>query len=232
MNVAGEKANGAMATGDQPMNSTVRDVMTTRVIAVDQGADYKKIAHVLGTYRVSACPVVSGSGAVVGVVSEADLLSKPAAPDFPAGLTRLRWKLEEESKAAAMTAERLMTSPAVTISPDAPVVVAARVMQDRCLKRLPVVDKDNHLIGIISRADVLSVYERPDSEIRNEVNQAVAGEPGLDSDDIEASVAAGVVTLSGSVAGERAALELTARIRHIEGVVAVRDRILRREERT
>jgi CBS domain-containing protein len=214
------------------MNSTVRDVMTTRVVAVAQDADFRQIAHVLSAYRVSACPVVSNGGTVVGVVSEADLLSKPADPDFPAGLTRLRWKLEEESKAAAVTADRLMTSPAVTISPDAPVVVAARVMQDRCLKRLPVVDNDNHLIGIISRADVLSVYDRPDSEICAEVNQAVAGQSRLDSDDVEVSVAAGVVTLAGSVAEERVALELTARLRHIEGVVAVRDRLARREEGT
>lgn len=213
------------------MNSTVRDVMTTRVVAVAQDADFKHIAHVLCTYRVSACPVVSGGGTVVGVVSEGDLLSKPADPDFPVGLTRLRWKLEEESKAAAVTADRLMTSPAVTISPDAPVVVAARVMQDRCLKRLPVVDNDNHLIGIISRTDVLSVYERPDSEICGEVNQAIAAEARPGSDDIEVSVAAGVVTLAGSVAEERAALELAARIRHIEGVVAVRDRLRRPEER-
>ena len=214
------------------MNSTVRDVMTTRVIAVAEDADFRQIAHVLSTYGVSACPVVSDGGTVVGVVSEADLLSKPADPDFPVGLTRLRWKLEEESKAAAVTADRLMTSPAVTISPDAPVVVAARVMQDRCLKRLPVVDNDNHLIGIISRPDVLSVYDRPDSEICAEVNQAIAGEPRLGSGDVEVSVAAGVVTLAGSVAEEGVALELTARLRHIEGVVAVRDRLVRREERT
>jgi CBS domain-containing protein len=223
----------AMSAGeDRPVSSTVRDVMTTRVIAVAEDADFKQIAHVLRTYRVSACPVVSGGGTVVGVVSEGDLLSKPADPEFPVGLTRLRWKLEEESKAAAFTAERLMTAPAVTISPDAPVVVAARVMQDRCLKRLPVVDTDNHLIGIVSRTDVLSVYERPDSEISSEVSQAIAADSRLDSDDVEVSVAAGVVTLTGPVADERAALELTARIRHIEGVVAVRDRLHRREDRT
>jgi osmotically-inducible protein OsmY len=92
-----------------------------------------------------------------------------------------------------------------------------------------VVDNDNHLIGIISRTDVLSVYDRPDSEICGEVNHVIAGESRMGSDDIEVSVAAGVVTLAGSVADERAALELTARIRHIEGVVAVRDRLARRK---
>ncbi|HTZ91738.1 MAG TPA: CBS domain-containing protein [Streptosporangiaceae bacterium] len=213
------------------MSTTVRDVMTTRVIAVSQDADFKHIAHVLREFRVSACPVVSDGGAVVGVVSEADLLTKSADPDLPTGLTRLRWKLAEESKATAATAEQLMTSPAVTIRPEVPVTVAARVMQDRCLKRLPVVDERNHLIGIISRADVLSVYDRADSDIGAEVQETIAGEFGLDPAEVAGTVTAGVVTLSGPAGQERTALELMARVRHIEGVVAVRDRLLR-DERT
>jgi CBS domain-containing protein len=211
------------------MNTTVRDVMTTRVIAVSQDADFKYIAHVLREFRVSACPVLSDRGVVVGVVSEADLLTKSADPDLPVGLTRLRWKLGEESKATAVTADRLMTSPAVTISPDAPVTVAARVMQDRRLKRLPVVDERNHLIGMISRVDVLSVYDRPDPEICSEVQEIIAAEFGLDPADVTVTVTAGVVTLAGPVDQEKTALELMARIRHIEGVVAVRDRLIREE---
>jgi CBS-domain-containing membrane protein len=209
------------------MNATVGEVMTKRVIAVSQDADFKRIAHVLREFRVSASPVISDQGVVVGVVSEADLLCKPAEPDLPVGLTRLRWKLGEESKITAITADQLMTSPAVTIRPDAPVAVAARVMQDRCLKRLPVVDESNHLIGIVSRADVLSVYERADSDIRAEVNETITSEVGLAG--IDVTVTAGVVTLAGSVSHEKTALGLTARIRHIEGVVAVRDRLARDE---
>jgi CBS domain-containing protein len=209
------------------MNATVREVMTTRVIAVSQDADFKYICHVLREFRVSACPVVSDRGVVVGVVSEADLLTKSADHDLPVGLTRLKWKLREESKATATTADQLMTSPAVTISPDAPVAVAARVMQDRRLKRLPVVDERNQLIGIISRSDVLSVYERPDADIRGEVNEMVAGESGLDPDEVEVAAKAGVVTIAGPVDQEKTALELIAHIRHIEGVVAVRDRLVR-----
>jgi CBS domain-containing protein len=209
------------------MNSTVRDVMTSRVVAVSQDADFRQIARVLCEFGVSACPVVSDGGTVVGVVSEADLLSKPADPELPAGLTRLRWKLDEQSKATAVTAEGLMTSPAVTISPDAPVNVAARVMKDRCLKRLPVVDERNHLIGIISRVDVLSVYERPDSGICDEVNETIAGDFGLDPADVAVTVRAGIVTLAGSVDQEKTALRLLARIRHIEGVIAVRDRLVK-----
>ena len=212
------------------MNTSVRDVMTTRVIAVSEDANFKYIAHVLREFRVSACPVVSDGGVVVGVVSEADLLTKSADPDLPVGLTRLRWKLGEESKATAITAGQLMTSPPVTISPDVPVAVAARVMQDHCLKRLPVVDESNHLIGIISRTDVLSVYDRADADIGDEVNDTIASEFGLDPADVTVAVTAGVVTLAGPAGQEKTALELMARVRHIEGVVAVRDRLLREEQ--
>lgn len=208
------------------MNATVEDVMTRNVIAVKRSADYREIVSVLRRYRVSACPVINDAGKVVGVVSEADLLFKPADPEAPSGLIRLRWKLGEQSKVTAVTAGRLMTSPAVTIYPDAPVVAAARLMHDRRIKRLPVVSHDGTLIGIISRADVLSVYERPDPDIWDEVTRVImAGEFGLDPANFEVTVAAGVVTIAGFICGHETALKLLARVRHEEGVVAVRDQL-------
>lgn len=207
------------------MGTTVADVMTTRVIAVRRNADFKQIAHVLREYRVSACPVINEAGQVVGIVSEADLLYKIADADLPAGLIRLRWKLGEQSKITAITAAELMTSPAVTISPEAPVQLAARIMRDRRVKRLPVVGAHGELIGIVSRADLLGVYDRPDAEILAEVTRVIAEEFGLNPANFQATVSSGVVTLSGLVAQQETDLELAARIRHIEGVVAVRDRL-------
>lgn len=206
------------------MSTTVGDVMTTRVIAVRRNADYKQIVSVLRRYRVSACPVINEAGKVVGVVSEADLLAKEADPGPPAGLIRLRWKLGEESKVNAVTAGQLMTSPAVTIHPDASVVAAARVMQDRRVKRLPVVSEDGLLVGIVSRSDVLSIYERADSDILAEVRSDIlAGEFGLDPAGFDVAVSSGVVTLTGPMDRHDWALELVARIRHLDGVVAVLD---------
>lgn len=208
------------------MSATVRDVMTTKVVAVKRTADFKQIVSVLRQCRVSACPVVNDAGKVVGVVSEADLLYKAADASAPAGLIRLRWKLGEESKVTAVTADRLMTSPAVTIHPGASLVVAARVMQDRRLKRLPVVGAGGELIGIVSRSDVLSVYERPDRDIQDEVVSDIIGrEFGLDPADFEVTVTSGIVTVVGVVQREDTALELLARIRHADGVVGVRDRL-------
>jgi CBS domain-containing protein len=208
------------------MGTTVADVMSTRVIAVKGNADFKQIAHVLREFRVSACPVINDAGQVVGVVSEADLLYKAADAELPAGLIRLRWKLGEESKITASTAAQLMTSPAVTILANAPVQVAARMMRDRRMKRLPVVGADGQLIGIVTRADVLAVYERPDADILAEVLTVLVGDFALTPADFQATVSSGVVTLSAVVAQQETELEIAARIRHIEGVVALRDRLM------
>jgi CBS domain-containing protein len=207
------------------MGTTVADVMTTKVIAVTRNADFKEIAGVLREFRVSACPVVDDAGRVIGVVSEADLLYKVADCDLPVGLIRLRWKLGEESKMTAVTAGQLMTSPAVTIHADASVQVAARVMRDRRLKRLPVVGVRGELIGIVSRVDLLGVYDRPDADILAEVCRVAADEFAIDPGSLNATVSSGVVTLVGCGASQRVALELVARLRHVEGVVAVRDRL-------
>jgi CBS domain-containing protein len=209
------------------MSATVADVMTTRVIAVKRSADYKEICGVLRRYRVSACPVINDAGKVVGVVSEADLLYKVADPKPPSGLIRLRWKLTEESKVNAVTAAQLMTSPAISIQPNTPVAVAARVMQERRVRRLPVVGPGGDLVGIVSRTDLLSVFERPDEEIRDEVlREVIAGEFGLEPAEFEVGVASGVVTVAGVLAHLDTALALLARIRYLEGVVAVRDRLI------
>jgi CBS domain-containing protein len=211
--------------GVRAMGTTVRDVMTSRVIAVRSSADFKCIAWVLRQYRVSACPVTDDARRVVGLVSEADLLYKTADCDLPTGLIRLRWKLGEESKLTGITAGQLMTSPAVTIHPDAPIQVAARVMRDRRLKRLPVVDEDGSLIGIVSRVDLLSVYDRPDADILAEVTKIIVSEFALSPADVDLTVSSGVVTVAGFAALEETALEVAARVRHVEGVVAVRDRL-------
>lgn len=208
------------------MATAVHDVMTTRVVSVPETAEYKQIVTLLRRYRVSAVPVTDSGGKVAGVVSGADLLMKQAAPAMPSGAVRLAWRLKVKSKASAVTAAELMTSPAVTISPDADVGEAARLMQDRHVKRLPVVDADDTLVGIVSRVDVLSVYERPDHEIRHEIVAGVIGGRFLlDQRAFEVSVKSGIVTMSGQAESRVVALNLLCAVLHVEGVVAVRDRL-------
>jgi CBS-domain-containing membrane protein len=206
--------------------TTVRDVMTTSVVAVREHADFKEMVTALRGHRISAFPVIDAADRVIGVVSEADLLVKEASPGPPPGLVRLAWMLKERSKATGVTAADVMTKPAVTIREDAPVGDAARLIQSRRVKHLPVVDDDGRLRGIISRADVLSVFERPDDEIRDEVVKSIIeAEFVLDPELLAVSVRSGIVTVTGSVERRADALGLLATIRNAEGVVGVRDRL-------
>lgn len=207
------------------MSARVADVMTKDVVAVRASASFKEIAARLREQRVSALPVLDADNRVIGVVSEADLLAKEASPGPPPGLVRLAWMLKERSKATGVTAAEVMTKPAVTIREDATVGDAARLMQSRRVKHLPVVD-DGRLRGIISRADVLSVFERPDAEIRDEVVKGIIVEEfGLDPELLAVTVRSGIVTVTGSVDRRADALGLLGAARHAEGVVGVRDRL-------
>ncbi len=208
------------------MSTTVSDVMTRRVIALREDADYKDIVTALRHYRVSACPVVDEAGRVIGVVSEADLLYKQTDPEMPRGLIRLNWRLHEQTKATAVTARELMTSPAVVVDPGASIRQAAQAMQNQRVKRLPVAMPDGHLVGIVTRSDLLSVFERPDADIYDHVVKVDLDEEfGLDPDCFDVTVRSGLVTISGMVDRRDTALRLLARIRHAEGVVGIRDRL-------
>lgn len=206
--------------------TTVKDVMTDTVVAVREDAGFKEMVAVMRSRRISAFPVIDASGRVLGVVSEADLLLKETTPAQPQGAIRPAWRLRDRAKAVGVTAAEVMTQPAVTICEDAPVAEAARLMQSRKVKRLPVVDANDRLRGIITRTDVLSVFERPDHEIWDEViKDVIAGEFGLDPALFVVKVRSGVVTITGPVDRRADALSLLAAIRHLEGVIGVRDRL-------
>ncbi len=207
------------------MNSTVREVMTTRVIWVRKDASFREMATALRQHRVSAFPVVDDDGQVIGVVSEADLLAKEALDtepeDLPGMITGILHRKEAE-KARGITAGDLMTSPAIIAHPGDSVEHAARLMHDRRVKRLPVVDEDGRLLGIVSRADLLRPFIRPDAEIRSEILQDVLLRTlWIDPREVEVTVDDGVVRLGGTLES-RSVAELVGRVvRHSDGVVDV-----------
>lgn len=208
------------------MTVTVRDVMTTRVVAVRKSASFKEMTGMLRRSRISAFPVLDDAGRVVGVVSAGDLLVKEAVQAQGTSLIAALRHVHEDEKAAGITAADLMTSPAVTIRPDAPVEQAARLMYDKRVKRLPVVHAGGMLVGIVSRVDVLSVYDRADAEIAAEVSrQVLPGVARRSPHGLRVEVRDGIVTLSGQAQDEREARDVTDAIRHVQGVVAVRDRL-------
>ena len=210
------------------MNATVRDVMTAGVIAVRADTTFKEMAAMLGSSRVSGFPVIDEAGKVVGVVSETDLLIKEAGraghPEVFAGLRRSR----DHQKADGVTAAELMTSPPVTIGPDEPVQHAAFLMYDRAVERLPVVDGAGRLIGIVSQIDVLSIFSRPDEEIRREATRRVIRQGfRVGPERLRLTVQDGIVTLSGRPETGQAGQDIIEAVRQIEGVVAVRDHLSR-----
>ncbi|WP_371258699.1 MULTISPECIES: CBS domain-containing protein [unclassified Streptomyces] len=197
--------------------------MTSPVVAVGPDATYKEIVTALRTRHVTAVPVVEGEGRVVGVVSEADLLPKEELRDTDPSLVDQRLRLTDYAKAGAVTAAELMSSPAVTVTAGATLPHAARLMAGRGVKRLPVVDGDGVLCGIVSRADLLKGFLRPDRDIAAEVRRDVVERLFVVSHrGIGVHVDRGTVTLTGAVRDAALIPVAERRTRAVEGVVDVR----------
>jgi len=215
----------ASPEGVAAMTSLVAEVMTFNVVAVRQEAEFKEIVSVMHRRRVSAFPVLDAGDRVIGIVSEADLLAREAYPARPAA-GRRQERRRVPAKAGGLTAAELMTSPAITIAPQATVTEAARVMYTKKVKRLPVVDDGGRLVGIVSRVDLLGVYDRPDEQILAEITERViGGDFVFDPREFAVRVAGGVVTIVGRVSDSGVALRLLEAIWEVAGVVDVRDRI-------
>ena len=211
------------------MEPTVKDVMTTRVVSVTKDASFRTMAAALREHRVSAFPVVDDAGTVIGVVSEADMLAKEALGAEPQGMPGMIGGLlrrSEHAKARGITAGDLMTSPAITVTPDETIERAARLMYTRKVKRLPVVDAHGHLVGIVGRSDLLSVFGRTDADIREDIQDEVfRRELCTDPASFSVAVSGGIVTLEGVAETSEFGHEIVDRVRHLRGVVAVRDRL-------
>ncbi|MEU1406750.1 CBS domain-containing protein [Streptomyces sp. NPDC005728] len=202
--------------------TVVSDVMTSRVVALRTGAAFKDIVKTMRDWRVSALPVLDDAGHVVGVVSEADLLPKEEYRRGDLDRYGLVQHPTDVHKADAVTAGELMTAPAITVTPDASLARAARVMARHGVKRLPVVGHDGALKGIVSRTDLLKVFLRDDADIAEEVRREVVQRLfGTHAEELRIEVRDGVVTLSGLVHDTALVPLVTHLARAVEGVVDV-----------
>lgn len=200
----------------------VNDVMTHTVVAVGPDASFKEIVETMQKWKVSALPVLEGDGRVVGVVSEADLLFKEEYRNGPPTLADEARYPGDSVKAGALVARDLMTTPAVSVRSDSTLAQAARAMARRRLKRLPVVDAEGHLTGIVSRSDLLKVFLRSDEGIAEEVReQVIAPLFPFEEATVHVSVEGGVVTFLGWFR-DTSLVPMAARMaRSVEGVVDV-----------
>jgi CBS-domain-containing membrane protein len=210
------------------MHSLVKDLMTPQVVTIGPATPFKEIVARLANHRVSAVPVVDDDGLVLGVVSEADLLLKEEFPDPDADIPLFWTKRRrlERDRAAATTARDLMSVAVVSIAPDATVAEAARRMHSAGVKRLPVLDERGRLVGIVSRADLLKVFNRPDQAIRREImDEVIVGEFMMDPNRFFIHVTDGVVVLQGRVERRSLLPSLVRAVHSVEGVVRVKNRL-------
>jgi CBS-domain-containing membrane protein len=209
------------------MKLVVSDVMTRDVVTVDALAPFKEVVRLMQEHNVSALPVLDAEGVLLGIVSEGDLILKEDPGLDGAGrLFESRHRAVDRAKAAGRLAHELMTAPVISVGPEKTLGEAARRMHRGQVKRLPVLDADGHLVGIVSRADLLRVFLREDAEIAREIREDVIRRTlWIDPDTIRVVVREGVVTIEGQIE-RRSLLPIVERlVSAIPGVVAVNDRL-------
>ncbi|MGW5351463.1 CBS domain-containing protein [Streptomyces sp. NPDC004031] len=209
----------------------VGNVMTSDVVRVAEGTSFKQVASLLAWHRISGLPVVDDDEKVVGVVSESDLAARRtrdrAATPWH---RRLRGpasrRMAAEAGAEALTAGRLMSTPPVTVHADDSIAFCARTMAEHGVERLPVLDEEERLVGIVTRRDLLQVFLRPDADIREEVvKEVVVNTLWLTPQAVDVRVEDGVVTLEGELERRSEVSVAGSATARIDGVVAVDNRL-------
>jgi CBS domain-containing protein len=204
----------------------IKHVMSTDVTTVREDTPFKDVVRALEQRDISAAPVVDVAGHVLGVVSQADLLVKQGAQEQDWTRSPMTWwrRRRDARRASATTAGRLMTTPVVTITANSTVVRAARELNRYNIKRLPVVDADGKLVGVVSCKDLLSLFLRKDEDIRADIIENVF-ERGIgmvvNPSTVRVTVHDGRVELDGQL-DMKSLLPLVEQVaQHIDGVVDV-----------
>jgi CBS domain-containing protein len=194
---------------------TVGDVMTTHVHCASPTTPFKLLVRLIEENRISAVPIVDHLGMPIGVVSETDLMIKKRR-------TAASWD-------EGLQARDIMTAPAITISSEALLADAAGLMQERGVRRLVVVDSRGRLSGIATRSDLLQVFLRTDEDLRREIIEELLPAMLRSPSKVHVDVLWNVVTLSGEVHGKREAAALAQAARELDGVVEVKDHLVRHD---
>ncbi len=191
----------------------VVDLMTTEVIAVSRDTGLREAARLMFRNRVSGLPVTEPDGTLIGIITEADFL-------------RLEVERQEGARDQVATVGEVMSIGVVTIRPEMEIYEAAKIMAVQEVKRLPVVDDDNRLLAVISRADIVSIFTRPDDVIEDEIREDLLRRVlFIDPDDLGVSVTNGVVALSGEVGTRAEASMLEELTNRLDGVFGVETKL-------
>jgi CBS domain-containing protein len=217
-----------------------RDVMVSPVITVGKFATVRDVAKILLEKRISAVPVVDHAGKVIGIVTESDLMHRAEAGTerpyswwvrFLAGDAMIA---ADYVKSHAAKVEDIMTSNVVTATPETPLHEIAALLEEHQIKRVPIVNKDGDLVGIVSRSNLVQVVASarpklemtlPDSTIRQKVLDELKKQSWSHTHNLSVTVSNGVVDLWGlaETGDQRKAIRVVAEA--IPGVTVVNDHL-------
>ncbi|MFD8141538.1 CBS domain-containing protein [Streptomyces sp. NPDC059708] len=200
----------------------VADLMTDEVVSVSPGTAVKEVAKILAQHDISGVPVLDDEDRVVGVVSQTDVLALTPPGPHARGTPQ----------ATSPTAGEIMSAPAVTVRAEATAADAARLMTRRGVERLPVVDVEDRLVGIVTRRDLLRMFLRPDAEIRRRIEDILTDVLDVPAGDVDVHVVDGIVALNGHVHRRSQLRTLLGLVERVEGVVAVAPRVTARADDT
>ncbi|WP_406731347.1 CBS domain-containing protein [Streptomyces sp. NBC_01794] len=210
-------------------HSKIGSVMTGDVVCVEFGTPFKEVARLLAHHRISGLPVVDDDERVIGVVSGTDLIRdqagtarSPGPSPHPRPLPDGQDIGDRDVRVGAHSAGRLMSKPAVTVHAEDTVAVGARMMAQHGVERLPVVDEEDRLVGIVTRRDLLQLFLRPDAHLHREVvEEVLGGALGLPLAAVAVDVHDGVVTLTGEVERRVEATVAQRMTQQVDGVIDV-----------
>lgn len=209
---------------------TVSEVMTSDVVTLSPNDSWLCAVRYIVNHHVHALPVVDDERRVVGIVAESDLMPKEERLDAKPHLLPPLQSPRERRRAQALTVREVMSTRPVTISPDTSLGEAGRIMHRKHVGRLPVVDADGHLVGIVTRSDLLATFLRDDKKVEEDVRRALAAMGPDVVQAVEVSVTDCAVTLQGVLPLQSQAMDLVQAVQAVPGVVGVDDRLRARTD--
>lgn len=197
----------------------IRELMTMDLVTVGPETPLKEAARKMATNGVSGLPVVS-EGRLVGIITEADFVERTSG-HHRASLLDMLLDRSDRLRAAACVGEAMTTS-VVTIAPNESHADAAQLMRRKRVKRLPVVDEAENLMGIVSRSDILTVFTRPDEAMEQDIRHRILGQVlAIDPDRLSVEVTDGRVTIRGTVQARTEAALIEDLVSTVDGVWSV-----------
>ena len=219
-----------------------RDVMVSPVITAEKNSTVRDVAKLLLANRISAVPVIDSAGKVVGIVSEADLMHRAEA-----GTERpTSWWLSLISGESAMASEYVqshalkvkdvMATEVQTAQPDTPLVEIADMLEEKHIKRVPIVNAAGELVGIVSRANIIQAVASarpkleislPDTAVREKLIARLKKHSWSHVHNLNVTVTNGVVDLWGFAESDKERQAIRIAAESVPGVLGVNDHLMR-----